>query len=253
MHLYGVSPLCKRIWFLRLFAYPNCRPQIEQLYDLSPVWTRQCTSSWPFWANFFLHILHSNGFSPVCVRKCMTRFLLHGNLAPHSEHSCGFLQLCWGIWRSYCFFSVKHLLHTRHWNGSMPLGVLVCLFRLYYCRFSPANLWLASPSRDGNICYFLMSLVVYCLRSLSPQYFWRIIISGKAVLWYVTISGRAALPCIAVSGEAVLPCFTVSHRATTSHATVDGFLVAQLLSGPTQCSTKAYRDGVTLKIKHLPG
>ena len=91
MHLYGVSPVCKRICLLKLLLWANSFPHLEHSYGLISKWVWTCASRCCFWVNLFPQILHSNGFSPVWMRKCLIRSLFFENRLPHSVHWFDFL------------------------------------------------------------------------------------------------------------------------------------------------------------------
>uniref|UniRef100_A0A8C5NEY5 Uncharacterized protein n=1 Tax=Gouania willdenowi TaxID=441366 RepID=A0A8C5NEY5_GOUWI len=62
VQLYGFSPVCVRMWVVRVHCCENVFPQSEQWYGVMPVWRRSCLTSVPD--------KQGKGLSPECVRRC---------------------------------------------------------------------------------------------------------------------------------------------------------------------------------------
>ena len=113
-----------------------------------------------------LHVSHWKDFTFVWVNSWTFKLLDVLNLLLQVLHlKCLFSSLWFDSWSFNFERSAKHLLQIVHWNGVLPVWILSCLFRLFFClkHFSQVLHW--------NIFSVVVSTTLWSIILLEASFF----------------------------------------------------------------------------------
>lgn len=112
-HLYGLSPVCVRMWTRTFSGRPKRLKQTWHWNGFTGSWTIWCWRKFAKQRNVALHIGHPNGRSPVWIRLCVSRVNFELNPLPQNSQWWVVSPVCVRSW--YCFDEIYNnvIIHNN--------------------------------------------------------------------------------------------------------------------------------------------